>query len=148
MRTNLEVNGDACLTTAYDVSVSKIIDVMAEELKAMPEIIPPPWTPFVKTGVNKELPPENPDWWYIRAAAVLRKIYIRGPLGTRRLKSYYGGKKNRGSKAEKARSGSGSIIRKVLQQLEKARFVQTVPAGRQITARGMSFVDEASRQSS
>ncbi|MCH8907147.1 MAG: 30S ribosomal protein S19e [Candidatus Heimdallarchaeota archaeon] len=134
------------MTTAYDVSVIKLIDVMTKELKAMPEIVPPPWAPFVKTGVDKELPPENPDWWYVRASAVLRKIYVKGPLGTRRLKSYYGGKKNRGAKQEKARSGSGNIIRKILQQLEKARLVVTVPAGRQITAKGMSFVDEASRQ--
>jgi small subunit ribosomal protein S19e len=118
-----------------------LIDALSKELKEMPEVLPPTWAPFVKTGVNRELPPESPDWWYIRSAAVLRKVYMRGPLGTRRLKSYFGGRKNRGSKQEKARSGSGSVARKILQQLENARLVETVPNGRQLTAKGMSFVD-------
>ncbi|HII79102.1 MAG TPA: 40S ribosomal protein S19, partial [Methanosarcina sp.] len=51
----------------------------------------------VKTGVHKELPPINDDWWYIRCAAVLRKIYTDGPIGTERLRSVYGGKKDNGS---------------------------------------------------
>lgn len=131
------------MTTAYDVPAATLIETIAAELKPLPEILPPSWAPFVKTGVNRELPPENPDWWYIRSAAVLRKVYLRGPIGTRRLKSLYGGRMNRGVKAEKARSGSGSVARHVLQQLENARLVETVPNGRQITARGMSFVDGA-----
>jgi len=129
------------MTTAYDVTADRLINRMATELKALPEIVPPDWAPFVKTGVNRELPPEDPDWWYIRSAAVLRKIYMKGPLGTRRLKSMYGGKKNRGVKEEKSRPGSGSIARNVLQQLERAKLVERVPTGRQITSRGMSFVD-------
>ena len=129
------------MTTAYDVTADTLINRMATELKSIPEILPPDWAPFVKTGVSRELPPENPDWWYIRSAAVLRKIYLRGPLGTRRIKTMYGGKKNLGSKQEKSRPGSGSVARKVLKQLEAAQLVEKVPSGRQITARGMSFVD-------
>lgn len=129
------------MTTAYDVKPSALITRMSEDLQSLPEIVPPEWAPFVKTGVYKELPPENPDWWYVRSAAVLRKIYLYGPIGTRRLKAMYGGKKNRGVKEEKARKGSGSITRNILQQLERAKLVETVPNGRQITARGMAFVD-------
>jgi small subunit ribosomal protein S19e len=134
------------MVTAYDIPASDLIDNMSVELKALPEISPPEWAPFVKTGVHKELPPEDPDWWFIRTAAVLRKVYIKGPIGTRRLKAMYGGKKNRGVKQEKSRSGSGSIARKILQQLEKAKLVETVPNGRQITARGMSFVDNVAKR--
>lgn len=133
------------MTTAYDISAATLIETLSKELKEMNEIIPPSWAPFVKTGVNRELPPENPDWWYIRSAAVLRKIYMNGPLGSRRLKSYYGGRKNRGVKAERSRSGSGSIARKILQQLENARLVESLPNGRQITAKGMSFVDNVAK---
>ena len=65
------------MTTAYDVTADTLINRMATELKSIPEILPPDWAPFVKTGVSRELPPENPDWWYIRSAAVLRKyIYV------------------------------------------------------------------------
>ena len=129
------------MVTVYDIPASQLIDETARELKSLPEIMPPTWAPFVKTGVDRELPPEDPNWWYIRSAAVLRKIYLKGPLGTRRLKSMYGGKKDRGVKAEKARSGSGSVARTVLQQLERARLVEGLPHGRQITSKGMSFLD-------
>lgn len=134
------------MVTAYDVSASDLIAGISQEFKTFPEIVPPSWAPFVKTGVHKELPPENPDWWYVRSAAVLRKIYLKGPLGTRRLKAMYGGRKNRGTKTEKARSGSGSIARKILQQLEKAKLVEALPNGKQITAKGMSFVDEVAKR--
>jgi small subunit ribosomal protein S19e len=134
------------MVTAYDIPASDLIDRMSVELKALSEISPPDWAPFVKTGVHKELPPEDPDWWFVRSAAVLRKIYIKGPIGTRRLKAMYGGKKNRGVKQEKSRSGSGSIARTILQQLEKAKLVETVPNGRQVTARGMSFVDNVAKR--
>ena len=129
------------MTTVYDVPADIFIEETASELKSLPEILPPLWAPFVKTGVDRELPPDNPDWWYVRSAAVLRKVYLRGPIGTRRLKSFFGGKKNRGSKAEKSKRGSGSIARKILQQLERAKFVETLPHGRQITAKGMAFLD-------
>ena len=130
------------MVTVYDVPASDLIKEVADEFKTFPEIIPPSWAPFVKTGVHKELPPVAEDWWYIRSAAVLRKIYLKGPVGTRRLKAMYGGKKNRGVKQEKARPGSGSIARKILQQLEAAKLVDRVDHGRQISSKGMSFLDE------
>ena len=135
------------MATAYDVSPADLIQEMAEDLKNFKDIIPPTWAPFVKTGVHKELPPEGPDWWYVRSAAVLRKIYLKGPMGVRKIQSEYGGRKNRGAKEEQFRRGSGSISRKILQQLEKAALViQTDKGGRQITARGMAFVDEVARR--
>ena len=134
------------MTTVYDVPAVTFIEETAGDLKSLPEILPPTWAPFVKTGVNRELPPDNPDWWYVRSAAVLRKVYLNGPMGTRRLKALFGGKKNRGSKAEKSRRGSGSIARKILQQLEKAKLVETLPHGRQITAKGMAFLDSIAKR--
>ncbi|RMG34208.1 MAG: 30S ribosomal protein S19e [Methanobacteriota archaeon] len=130
------------MTTVYDVAAADLIEAAAKELKSFKVVSPPVWAPFVKTGVGKELPPERPDWWYIRAASVLRKIYLKGPVGTRRLRAMYSSKKNRGVKQEKPRLGSGSIARKILQQLEEAKLVQNIPGkGRQITSAGMSFLD-------
>ncbi len=139
---HLESNqGTIHMTNVYDVPAWDLIERAAEELKKYKAIVPPAWAPFVKTGVHKELPPERPDWWYIRAASVLRKVYLHGPLGTRRLKAMYGGRKNRGVKAEHPRPGSGSIARHILQQLEEAALVVGSSGGRQITANGMSFLD-------
>ena len=64
--------------------------------------------------------PEDQDWWYKRAASILRKIYRHGPIGTNKLKKKYGSKKNRGHKPEHFYKAAGSHIRKILQQLEKS----------------------------
>ena len=130
------------MVTVYDVKADELIKLVKEELKKIKEITPPEWAKFVKTGVHKERPPEQSDWWHIRSAAILRKIYLNGPVGTQRLRTAYGGRKNRGCKPEHSYKGSGSIIRKILQQLESAGLVKTEPKkGRVITPKGQSFLD-------
>lgn len=134
----------------YDVDAQELVQKAAEELKKIPEIKPPVWAPFVKTGVHKERPPVNNDWWYLRTASVLRTIYRLGPVGVSKLRAKYGGKKNRGVKKEHFYKGSGSIMRKSLQQLEKAGFVKFaekgVHKGRVITPKGKSFLDKIATQ--
>ncbi len=134
------------MTTVYDVPPDHIIRRVAEELKKKKEIVPPAWAAFAKTGVHKEMPPEDPDWWFIRAAAVLRRVYVDGPLGVERMRSFYGGNKNRGSKPNAFRKGSGSILRKSLQQLEAAGLVIHDKTGRRVSPEGMKFLDNLSQE--
>ncbi|KAL0373275.1 UNVERIFIED_CONTAM: 40S ribosomal protein S19-3 [Sesamum radiatum] len=58
----------------------------------------PEWTDIVKIGVLKELAPYDPDWYYIRDAAMARKIYLRGGLGVGAFRRIYGGSKRNGSR--------------------------------------------------
>ena len=138
------------MPTIYDADAQELILKTAEELRKVPEIKAPAWAPFVKTGMHKERPPVNEDWWYVRAASVLRTIYRSGPIGVSKLRTKYGGKKNRGTKKEHFFKGSGSILRKSLQQLEKAGFVKFadkgVHKGRIITPKGKSFLDRIAAQ--
>jgi small subunit ribosomal protein S19e len=134
------------MTTVYDVPADHIIRRVAKELKKRKEIVPPAWAAFAKTGVHKEMPPEDPDWWFIRAAAVLRRVYVDGPLGVERMRSFYGGKKNRGSRPNAFRKGSGSILRKALQQLEAAGLILHDKSGRKVSPAGMSFLDNLSQE--
>ena len=129
------------MTTVYDVPADKLIAKAATELKEKAGITAPEWAPFVTTGTHREMPPEDPEWWYTRAAAVLRRVYVDGPVGVERMRSVYGGKKDRGSKPGKSVKGSGSILRKSLQQLEAAGFVAKQKNGRVITPAGASFLD-------
>lgn len=129
------------MTTVYDVPADQLIMKAAEELKKKSEVVPPVWAAFAKTGVHREMPPENPDWWFVRSAAVLRRIYVDGPVGVERLRSFYGGARDRGSKPNAFRKGSGSIARKVLQQLEAAGFVVQEKGGRRVSPAGASFLD-------
>nr|WP_321351720.1 30S ribosomal protein S19e [uncultured Methanoregula sp.] len=134
------------MTTVYDVPADHIIRRTAEELKKRKEIVPPAWAAFAKTGVHKEMPPEDPDWWFTRAAAVLRRVYVDGPIGIERMRSFYGGKKNRGSKPNAFRKGSGSILRKSLQQLEAAGLIIHDKTGRRVSPAGMAFLDNLSQE--
>ncbi|HJJ90673.1 MAG TPA: 30S ribosomal protein S19e [Methanocorpusculum sp.] len=129
------------MTTVFDVPANVLITKVAEVLKSESEIKAPEWSEYVKTGVHKQMPPEDPDWWYIRSAAVLRRIYVDGPIGVERMRSVYGGLQDRGSKPSHFRKGSGSIARKVMQQLESAGYIEKVTGGRNVSAKGRKFLD-------
>lgn len=131
------------MTTVFDIPAEPLIKKVAEELKEKSEIQAPSWAEFVKTGVHKQMPPENTDWWHLRAAAVLRRVYVDGPVGVERIRTVYGGAQNRGSRPSRFRKGSGSIARKIFQQLEAAGLVEKAPGGRQISPAGRSFLDHA-----
>lgn len=135
------------MSTVFDVPAELLINNVADEFKDNNDKInAPDWTKLVKTGVHKERKPENVDWWYVRCASVLRRVYIDGPVGVKSLRTFYGGKKDRGVNPEKFRQGSGSIVRGALHQLEDAGYVAKVDAGRIITPEGRSFLDKTSAE--
>lgn len=135
------------MTTAFDVPAKALIDEVAKKLQKEKAIEKPEESSFLRTGVHKENPPEDPNWWYTRCASILRKIYTNNGLGVEHLKAEYGGRKDRGSKPYRAKSGSGAIARKAVQQLEKAGYVTKVKGrGRIITPKGRSFLDNTSHE--
>lgn len=134
------------MANVYDADQTELVNKTAEELKKIDVIKAPEWAQFVKTGVHKEKAPTDAGWWYVRAASVLRRVYKMGPIGVSKLRTKYGGKKNRGVRPEKFFKASGNILRKVLQQLEKAELVKndlkSKRKGRVITPKGISFLDK------
>ncbi len=136
------------MVTALEVPADLLIERVAEKLRKMPQIRPPAWAYYVKTGAHKERLPDNPDWWYYRAASILRKLYKRGrPVGIERLRTAYGGRVNRGVAPERFMKGSGSIVRKILQQLERAGLVRKVRGkGRVLTEQGRSLLDNTAHE--
>ena len=133
------------MTTVNDVPAKDLIDEVAKKLQKDKSIVQPEESSYLRTGVSKENPPVEKDWWYTRCASILRKLYIYNSIGTEHLRAEYGGKRNRGSKPYKARSGSGSIVRRSLQQLEKAGYVTKIKGkGRVLTPKGRSFLDNTS----
>ena len=135
------------MATAYDVPADKLIPRLAEELEKIDALKPPAWAMFVKTGRHREKSPVNDSWWHVRSAAVLRKIYIEGPIGTTRIAAAFGGKADRGSKPNKAVRGSRAIARTTVKQLEKGQLVQRdKDGGRIITGKGRKLVDGLSTE--
>lgn len=132
------------MVTLYDVPADDLIEAVAAELED--RIEQPDWASFTKTGSNRELPPQQDDFWYVRAASLLRKLAIDGPRGIDRLATEYGGKKRGSNRYRVAKAnqsdGSKKIIRVILQQLEDEELVTTVRGeGRRITPEGQSFLD-------
>lgn len=133
----------------HEVSPEKFIFELAERLKKMPEFQMPRWALFVKTSVAKERPPDRTDWWYIRAASILRTIYLKGVIGVSRLRAKYSSRKNRGMAPEKTYKASGKIIRVILQQATKAGLVELVKnkrAGRRLTKKGKEFLEKIAKE--
>ena len=128
----------------YNKDQQEVVNNTAEKLKST--INPPEWSLFVKTGVGRERPPSNDDWWFQRAASILRRVHLTGPIGVNKLKTKYGSKKNRGHKPDKFYEGSGKIIRTILQQLEEAKLIQkkekSLRKGRIITKQGISLLEK------
>ncbi|WOF15766.1 30S ribosomal protein S19e [Methanoplanus sp. FWC-SCC4] len=129
------------MTTVYDIPPDVLIEKVAGELEKLDAIETPEWANFAKTGVHKQMPPKDEKWWFKRAASILRRVYVDGPVGVQRLRSFYGGKQDRGSKPYQFRRGSGSVTRKALQQLEAAGFVENTKDGRVVSPAGRAFID-------
>ncbi len=134
------------MTHPNDVPPSVLLPKLAAELRTRQSVAPPPWAVFVKTGVHKQRAPDQPDWWYLRSASVLRKIYLRGFVGIERLSAEYGGKRDRGSAPYHARTGSRAVLREIVQQLEKSGLVQPYKTrGRRVSPEGQKLLDALSR---
>lgn len=103
------------------------------------------WVDTVKTSHSNELPPQSADWFYVRAAAVARHVYLRKSVGVGRLRKVHGSTKNRGSRPSHHCDASGAVDRKVLQALEKLGVVEQDEeggkGGRRITQSGMRDLD-------
>jgi len=131
------------LPTPYNVPASTFIQRLAKYIKDnVDQVQPPPWATMAKTSSHTQRQPEDPDWWFIRTASILRKIYIHEPIGVQRLRAEYGGRTGGHAHREHARKGGGSNIRKIIQQLEAAGLVQ--PArnrGRIVTKEGRRTLD-------
>ncbi len=59
-----------------------------------------------------------------------RRVYLRGGVGVGAFKKIFGGRKSRGTIKEKFSTGSGSIARHILKQLEALKIVEKVPGGK------------------
>ena len=140
--------GRQILPTPYDLTASIFIKRLAQYLKEnVDQVQPPPWAATAKTSVHTQQQPEDPDWWFTRSASILRKVYIKGPIGTERLRAEYGGRKKFGMRREHSRKGGGSNIRKILQQLEIAKLIETQKnRGRIVTREGRRALDRLAAQ--
>ncbi len=136
------------MVTAKEVPADALIRRLSEYLKEnVRELRPPLWTPFVKLGVHKENSPGDQDWWYMRAASILRKLAVsEEPVGLNTFSVVYGGLKRRGSAPPHFRRASRNHVRKILQQLERAGLVTRTPRGRVLSPKGQSLLSSIAHE--
>jgi len=141
-------HGEA-MTTYYDVPADMLIPGLSEKLHSYDLIKAPEWAHHVKTGTHRERPPVQEDWWHTRAASILRKVALKGPIGANRISQEFGGSKDRGVKKSKAVAGSRNISRKIMQQLSLSGLLEdsmnasgTVNKGKIVTSKGQGLLDE------
>ena len=106
--------------TIKDVPADKFISAYAAHLKKTQKIQPLEGHGYLKTAYYKDMQPENPDWYYVRAAALARKMYLRPQIGVGRLRHLFGSCRRNGFARNKHGKAAGKIIRHALIQLEKA----------------------------
>jgi len=115
-------------------------------MKEVPGVEQPEWSHFVKTGSHAERPPADSEWWYTRAASLMRKLYLHGPVGLGDLERAYGGSKALKYYPKHHRDAGGSSIRKILKQLEQAELVTRTPKGRVLSSKGRGMIDRVSKE--
>ncbi|MCX6742131.1 MAG: 30S ribosomal protein S19e [Candidatus Pacearchaeota archaeon] len=133
----------------HEIDAQIFIDALAKKLESLEEFKMPEWAGYVKTGRSKERVPDREDWWYVRAASILRTAYVKGVVGVSRLRTKYGSRKNRGMRPEKFYKSSGKVIRVILQQAAKAGIVEVVKdkkAGKRLTKQGVSFLENIAKE--
>jgi len=139
------------MTTLYDAPAEELIEAVAERLADEDAIEEPDWAQYTKSGVGRELPPEQEDFWTRRAASLLRKVAVDGPVGIGSLRTEYGSAKQ-GSTRYRTRprhgsQASGKVIRTALQQLAEAGYVEVAEGeGRTVTPEGQGFLDDTAAE--
>lgn len=136
------------MTTYHDVPADLLIGELSARLAEMEAISPPEWSSIVKTGTHRERPPSQDNWWFIRSAAILRKVGKLGPIGANHMAQHFGGPKDRGVKPNRAVAGSRNISRTIMQQLFNAGLIESkmnaagnVNHGKVLTPEGQSLLD-------
>ena len=128
--------------TVRDIAPADFISAYAEHLKNSDKFELPAWADIVKTAVFKELAPYGDDWYYVRAASIARKIYLRPGTGVGALQKWYGGTYRRGTRTEHFRKANSGLIRIILQGLEEMRVIEKAGThGRKVTRVGQQDLD-------
>ena len=128
--------------TVKDVPAQEFVVALAQYFRSTGKMEVPTWVDIVKTASYKELAPYDPDWFYIRAASMARKVYVNGNMGVGAFRKSYGGAKNNGTCRHHHQIGSGSVARAILKQLESVGVVEISPkGGRRITPSGQRDLD-------
>lgn len=123
------------VTSLRDVSAAEFIKAYSAHLKKGGRLTLPDWVDYVKTAPGRELPPLDPDWYYVRAASLARKIYLNHGLGVGALANWYGKTTAKRNTPQKHHKASRKVIRHILNQVrQQARGIRGAMRGAALAA--------------
>lgn len=134
--------------TVKDVPAGEFISALAAHFKKSQKLEVPEWADIVKTGTFKELCPQDPDWYFVRAASIARRVYLRGGVGVGEFARIYGGLKSNGARRPHYAIAATGVIRHILQQLQELDLVakKKERKGRFLTKNGQRELDTIAGQ--
>ena len=105
---------------------------------------------FVKCSYANELSPLDPDWFFVKAAAIIRQVYKSKSktLGIGSLKVQFGKRQRRGVNTNVRSNAGGKIIRDIVRQLKSISYVENyastdgVTMGLLVTRTGKAQLDK------
>ena len=147
---SIEINQKNKGFTVLDVPSNKFINQLASFLKEKNIIKIPKYAPLVKTSRANDCEPINPDYFYYKAAAIVRKLYLTKSknAGVGSLRVMFSKKERRGSQPPKTFRAGGKIIREIVIQLKNADYVKNhggkeeTYSGLYLTKKGRSELDK------
>jgi small subunit ribosomal protein S19e len=135
-------------TTVKDVPAQQFIFALASHLKKSGKLELPEWHDIVKTSIAKELSPLSADWYYVRAASLLRRVYLRGGIGVGAFSKVYGCSNRLRHSRPCFSRGARGLVRHILKQLETEEFIAKKESekGRFVTSKGRKELDTLAGQ--
>ena len=129
-------------TSAKDVDQHDLVKQIAAYLKKGGKVKVPESADMIKLARFNELPPVDPDWYFVRTASIARHLYLRSPAGVKSFKKIYGARKRNGTAPPHFCIAAGGALRKCLQTLEGINWVEKHPeGGRVLTKTGRKDLD-------
>ena len=148
---SIEINQKKSGFTVLDVPSNKFINQLASFLKEKNIIKIPKYAPLVKSSRANDCEPINPDYFYYKAAAIVRKLYFTKSknIGVGSLRVMFSKKERRGSQPPKTFRAGGKIIREIVIQLKNADYIKNyggkddeTNSGLYLTKNGRSQLDK------
>ena len=127
-----------------DVPANDFINAVSAYLKSTGKVQLPSYVDYCKTGSFKELGPQDEDWYYVKAAAVARRVYTKSGVGVGHLRRAFGGRNGKNSTCtEHHARAAGGVIRHAMHTLEDLGIIEKIPGGkgRRITPEGQRQMD-------
>jgi small subunit ribosomal protein S19e len=137
------------MATVKDIPADKFIAALAAKLEESGKFPQPKNADLLKLSRINELAPLDEKWYYVRLAAVFRRIYIQQGCGVGHLTRAFGGAgRTRNELAtSKTLDCARGNIRFAMKQLETSKYIAAKKGknGRFITDSGRRFMDSIAK---